>query len=82
MGCTFEARPLAESMDVGGGQASPGVVGWGERKAVGGVEWQRGGERIGHGIFDKIGPVVISSGESCLRLLYGDTPCGDAKRGP
>ena len=51
-------------MDLGGGQPSPGVVGWREREAVGGIECQRGRRRIGHGISEGIECLDMSSGQS------------------
>lgn len=38
---TLEACPLAESVDVRCGQPGPGIVGWRETEAVGGVVYQR-----------------------------------------
>ena len=49
---TFETCPLAQSVDVGGGQPRPGGVGGREGEAVGRVESWGGGGRIGHDMFD------------------------------
>lgn len=68
---TFEACSPAEGMDLGGGQSRPGVVGWGEGEAVGWVECQRGGRRVGHSMFKTDGCLDISRGESRVQWAAG-----------
>lgn len=68
---TFEACSPAEGMDLGGGQSRPGVVGWGEGEAVGWVECQRGGRRVGHSMFETDGCLDISRGESRVQWAAG-----------
>lgn len=56
---TSIAGTFAQSVHVGGGQASPGVECWRKRMTVGGVECQGGGRGIWHSIF---GSVVSENG--------------------